>query len=103
LDKEYFYYKIDGKSNQKNIKELIDLKNKINIQPENKQKKNEEIKDLYQKKIDKLIFFKNIVSNFEVIYNKIKILRKKGYNIPIIINILIKYPKITYIFNDEDE
>jgi len=50
-----------------------------------------------------LIFFKNIVSNFEVIYDKIKILRIKGYNIPIIINISIKYPKITYKFKDEDE
>ena len=96
LDNEYFCYKINDKSVQKNMKELINLKNKINIQPENKQikngeKENKEKKDLYQIKCDKLIFFKNIVSNFEVIYDKIKILRIKGYNIPIIINILFIY------------
>jgi len=108
LDNEYFCYNIDGKSIPKNMNELIDLKNKINIQSDNKQikngeKKNEEKEDLYQIKCDKLIFFKNIVSNFEVIYDKIKILRIKGYNIPIIISISIKYPKITYKFKDEDE
>ena len=68
-----------------------------------KKKKDEEKKDLYQIKCDKLIFFKNIVSNLEVLYDKIKILRIKGYNIPIIINISIKYPKITYKFHDEDD
>ena len=67
------------------------------------EKKKEEKKDLYQIKCDKLIFFKNIVTNFEVIYDKIKILRMKEYNIPIIISISIKYPKITYKFKDEDE
>ena len=102
LDNEYFCYKSDGKSIQKNINELINLKNKINIQPENKLKKSEE-KDIFQIKCDKLLFFKNIVSNLEVIYDKIKILRIIGINIPIIINILIKYPKITYKLYDEEK
>ena len=116
LDNEYFCYRIDDKSIQKNINELIDLKNKININNENEQKKtgeekseekdetkNEDKKDLFQTKCDKLIFFKDIVSKLEAIYDKIKILRAKGYNIPIMINIAIKYPKIVYKFQDEEK
>ena len=109
LDNEYFYYNINDQTFQKDINKLIDLKNKINIQHENSKKKkdekNEEGKkcDLYHEKCDKLIFFKEIVSNFEAIYDKIKILRKKGYNIPIKIYISIKYPEISYKFNEEGE
>ena len=113
LDNEYFCYRIDNKPIQKKINELIDLKNKINILNENKQnkvgaKKDEEKdenpkKDLFQTKCDKLIFFKDTVSKLETIYDKIKILRIKGYNIPIMINISIKYPKIVYRFQDEEE
>ena len=115
LDNEYFYYRIDGKQIQKDINELIYLKNKINIKNENKQKKTEEknveekedkknkTKDLFQIKCDKLIFLKKKVSKIETIYDKIKILRIKGYNIPIKIDISIKYPKIVYKFNNEDE
>ena len=43
LDNEDFCYKIDGQNNPINIKELIDLKNKINIQPKNNIK--EDIKE----------------------------------------------------------
>ena len=100
LDNEYFCYNIDGKTFQKDINKLIDLKNKINIQHENSGSKKSEKKqggknkDLYHEKCDKIIFFKEIVSNFEIIYDKIKILRSKGYNIPIKIYISIKYDKI---------
>ena len=103
LDSEYCYNKVKDKIIPKNIKDLIDLKNKINIQPENKEKKSEEKKGLFEIKCDKLIFFKNIVSNLEVIYDEIKILRIKGYNIPIIINISIKYPEIIYKSYEEEK
>ena len=106
MDDEYFYYKIEDKKIQKNIEELIELKNKINIEPENKnegkKEKDEKKKDLYEIKCKKLIFFKNIVSNIEEIYDNIKILRTKGYNIPILIDISIKYPEIVYKFYKED-
>ena len=109
LDNEYFCYNIDGKTFQKDINKLIDLKNKINIQHENSGSKKSEKKeggknkDLYYEKCDKIIFFKEIVSNFEIIYDKIKILRSKGYNIPIKIYISIKYDKISYKFNEDGE
>ena len=64
---------------------------------------NENKKYLFQTKFDKLISFKDIVSKLEVIYDKIIILRIKGYNVPIMINILIKYQKIVYKFQDEEK
>ena len=54
-------------------------------------------------KCNKLKFYKIIISKIEVIYDKIKILRIKGYNIPILINIEIKYPNIMYKFNQEND
>ena len=109
LDNEYFCYNIGDKTFQKDINQLIDLKNKINIQHENSKNKEDEKKeegkkkDLYYEKCDKLLFFKDIVSNFEAIYDKIKILRSKGYNIPIKIFISIKYSKISYKFIEDGE
>ena len=123
LDNEDFGYKNDGKFIKiKNIEELIKLKNKINIQPqkkikENGDKKNEtnqtkEIedekeeqkeKDVFETKCDKLLFFKNIIGNLEIIYDKINILRIKGFNIPIVINISIKYPEIIYKLNGQEK
>ena len=98
LDSEIFRYTNGEEKIEIKIDELINLKNKINIQPDNnkknKEKENEDEKDTYQRKCDKLIFFKKIISNIEIIYDKIKILRVKGYNIPIFINIEIKYPNI---------
>ena len=92
---------------QRNINELIDLKNKINIQSENNNKKretkNKSKEDLYLEKCKKLKFFKDIVTNFESINDKFEILKIKGYNIPIKIIITIKYPKITYKFNENGE
>ena len=104
LDNEDFYYRNDDKPITKNIEELFDLKNKINIQNENKKINKYEDKDLYQIKCDRLIFFKDIISNLEVIYDEIKMLRIKGYNIiPILIEIVIKYPKVTYKINNEEK
>ena len=60
-------------------------------------------KDSFEIKCNKLIFFKDIISNLEIIYDKINILRKKGFNIPIVINISIKYPKVLYKLNDKEK
>ena len=117
LDNEDFGYNIDGKFIRiKNIEELIKLKNKINIQPQKKikeigEKKNEtkqtneinEEKDPFETKCDKLLFFKNIIANLEIIYDKINILRTKGFNLPIVINISIKYPKVSYKLNNKEK
>ena len=103
LDNEDFYYKIDGQNNPVNIKELINLKNKINVQNENKKINEYEEKDIYQIKCDKLMFFKKIISNLEAIYDKMKKLRLKGYNIPILIKIVVKYPEIIYKLNNEEK
>ena len=104
LDSEIFKY-TNNKGDKKKIKieELINLKNKINIQTDNNEVNEVDEKDIYQLKCDKLKFYKNIISKIEIIYDKIKILRIKGYNIPILINIEIKYPNIIYKFNQEND
>ena len=110
LDTEIFRY--GEEKTEIKIEELINLKNKINIQANDNKKEKEDgedkEKDIYQIKCDKLIFFKKIISNIEIIYDKINILRLKKYNIPILINIEIKYknknkPKIIYKFNKNNE
>ena len=50
-----------------------------------------------------MIFFKDIISNLEIIYDKINILRTKGFNIPILINIAIKYPEVSYKLNNKEK
>ena len=122
LDNEDFGYK-DKDGNFipiRDIHELVKIKNKINIQPQKKIKEKvtkndetaqiseindekEEIKDIFQKKCDKLLFFKEIITNLEIIYDKINILRKKGFNIPIVINVSIKYPEIKYKLNGQEK
>ena len=117
LDDEDFCYKYNNKTIKiNNIEELIKLKNKINIQDKNKTKNNgqkndkkDEItkekkkKDIFEEKCHKLIFFKDIISNLEIIYDKLNILRNKGFNIPIVINISIHYPKISYKLNNNEK
>ena len=106
LDNEDFCYKIDDNNFPINIEKLIKLKNKINIQPQEKKDEsnvNENNPDPYEEKCDKLIFYKNIVSNVEIIYDKINILRKKGFNIPIVITISITYPEVIYKLNNEEK
>jgi len=116
LDGEDFCYKIDEELIKiNNIEELINLKNKINIPPKNKVKENgdkkdeknevqeeNKKKDLFETKCDKLIFFKDIISNLEKINDKMITLRQKGFNIPIVINISINYPKVSYKLNNRE-
>ena len=75
------------------------MKNKILIKP---LKEIKEPKDDIQKKCLKLFFFKNLVSDLEIIYDYMKFLRAKGSNLPILINIQIKYPDINYILNKKN-
>ena len=86
-----------GKSGRTNLEELIHLKNKIHIKPP----KDKEIKDKFHEKYLKLVFFKNLVSNLELIYEYMQFLRNKGSSLPIIIAIKIKYPTMEYILNKE--
>ena len=109
LDNENFIYTINGETKIiENIEELIKLKSKINIQPKKNEKDNksqieEKEKDPYEIKCDKLLFFKDIISNLEIIYDKINILRIKGFNIPIVINVKLQYPNVSYILNNKEK
>ena len=78
-DAEDFSY---GESGTTNMEELIHLKNKIHIKPP---KETKEPKDEFQKKCYELIFFKKVISNLEVIYEYMKVLRIKGSSLPILI------------------
>ena len=93
-DDEEFYYG----DNKTNIKELIHLKNNIYIKPIEKMKAQSN-----HKKLDKLLFFKNIISELEVIYDNIKTLRIKGSSLPIEIILEIKYPNQKYSLNNIDK
>ena len=102
------------------MEELIHLKNKINIVPkatkkkkkekdgketpgkeieintkieEEKKVEKEEKNDLLKVKSEKLLSFKNLITNMEIIYENMQILRSKGNNLPIDIKIIIKYDK----------
>ena len=104
LDNEKFSYKINEEIKQiENIEELIKLKNKINIQHKKKEIYEEIEKNPFEIKCDILLLFKEVVSNLEIIYDKMNILRREGFNIPIIINIEIKYPNVKYKLNDQEK
>ena len=97
-DKEKFSYKKNKETIDVDIPELIKLKNQINIKPKitkEKNKSNEEMeeKDPYEDKCKNLIFFKDLISDIEEIYEKIKILRTKGCYIPVDIKIEIEFPE----------
>jgi len=83
---------------------MVTKKNEIDQR--NEAKKENELqkkKDIFETKCDKLLFFKNIITNLKIIYDKINILRIKGFNIPIVINIAIKYPDIIYKLNSQEK
>ena len=84
--------------NKTNIEELIHLKNNIYIKPLEKIKTQN-----IQQKLKKLLFFKNLISDLEVIYDNIKVLRIKGSSLPIEIIIEIKYPNKKYSLNNNEQ
>ena len=53
----------------------------------------------YKKKCFKLVYFKELISDLEVIYEYIKFLRTKGSSLEILITIKTKYPDIEYKLN----
>ena len=111
---EIFSY---GEDNKITMEELIHLKNKINvsandenIKEEDKikddksdkskaeevkkkidEEKNKEKNDILKIKLKKLLFYKNLVTNMEVIYENMQILKTKGNNLPIDIKIIVQY------------
>ena len=92
-DTEDFFYSGREKTT---MEELVHLKNKIHIKPP---KETKDSKDEYQNKCYQIIFFKNIISNLEDIYEYIKVLRTKGSSLPILISLHINYPEIKYFLN----
>ena len=87
--------------------ELINLNKKINIK--NKKAKDEDNtdNDILKIKLRNLIFFKNVISNLEIINEYINDLRNKGSSLPIKINIKIitknNKSTIKYYLNDKEE
>ena len=102
INEEYLYYKESNSDIVINFEYLIKLKNEIKLKLKHKNTTKEEKKDLLEKKIDKLLFFEELVSNLEKIYDKINILRRKGCTLPITIEIKIQYPKIEYYLKKLD-
>ena len=93
-DTEEFLY-LDYDENEKKeiyknitMEELIHLKNKIQLKNENYNNKDNE-EDKLKSKCKILLFFKNIVSNLEIINEYMKVLRTKGSSLPIRITIKI--------------
>ena len=82
-----------------NLEELINLKNKIYIKSQKKEKETDSNKLQFQIKCEKLVFFKENISNLEKIYNYMKDLRIKGCCLPILIIIKMKYPNTKYYLN----
>ena len=92
----------DSKKNEeeKNKSKEIDTKNdkleeigKTICKNEKEEKEKKEKKDLLKIKSEKLLFYKNLITNMEVIYENMQTLRAKGNNLPIDINIILHYDK----------
>ena len=87
------------KEEEKNKSKQTDTKNdklkeiEETIYKNEKEKKEKEKKDLLKIKLEKLIFYKNLITNMEVIYENMQTLRTKGNNLPIDIKIIVQYDK----------
>jgi len=122
-DKEKFLYRDEDKDKETDLENLIHLKNKIHIK--NETKKNDEnklkkgnleskdekeiqIKNSIEDNLDFkrkiLSFYKNIISDLEIIMEYMEVLRNKGSSLPIRINMEIKVekdkPSIIYYLED---
>ena len=87
-DSENIIYYCNNKDKIKNIsmKELINIKNKIDLRNNN----------------DTLLFFRNIIDNLETINEYMNALRIKGNSLPIKINIRVKMYNIKYYLEDKE-
>ena len=98
-NKEFeFFYKENGKFHPTKMEELIHLNNKIFLDNKININNSKESKNI---NIDKLLFFRNIISNIRIIYDNIDSIILKGCYLPILINIEIKYPEANYFLNNE--
>ena len=115
-DSENFIYfsKSKGEYEKITMKELLDLKNKIpnenikntknnkdnkdNKDNNNEEEQNDELKN--KRKI--LYFFKDLVSDLEIINKYMKVLREKGCSLPIKICIKANKNNIKYFLEDKD-
>ena len=91
-----FYNRDKDKFENITKEELIYLKNQIQIKNENQIFENDKINQQYKL----LLFFKNIITNFELINEYMKILLNKGCTLPIKIIFKIHILNIEYYIND---
>ena len=98
---ELTYNKNQTEKTSITIDRLIQLKNKIYIKSKvtKTSSENDNSKQLNHK-YEVLIFFKDLVNNFETIYEYMTILRTKGSSLPILIKISIEFPKVTYFLEN---
>ena len=98
-NKEFeFSYKENDKFYPIKMEELIHLNNEIFLDNKININNSKESKNI---NIDKLLFFRNIISNIRIIYDNIDSIILKGCYLPILINIEIKYPEANYFLNNE--
>ena len=103
-DTENLLYHDGYKNGYKNIKieELISLKNNIQLNCGLKKKDNEEKEEnIINKKIKVLILFKDIITNTEIIWDYMKVLRTKGSSLPITITIKITMKSVEYYLGEK--
>ena len=99
-DSENFLYQSNQKLKNITLEELVHLKNKIHINNLKVNDVNDE-KDIMKSKCKILIFFKEIISNLEIIIGYMKILRTKGSSLPIKIVLICNKESIEYQLGDE--
>ena len=91
-----FKYKKSGKKETISIEKIRELNNKIQIKQERNISPKNENSESFVEKYKKSLFFKNLSTNIEEIYDIMDTLRTKGSTLPILIIVEIEYPKIEY-------
>lgn len=87
--------KKETKYNSKKIEEKGSISNKneklVSLKEGKEKEKKQEKEDLLKVKREKLLYYKKLVSNMEIIYENMEVLRTKGNSLPIDIKIIVKY------------
>jgi len=101
-EEKYTYIDKDGEQSIKldeikSIKHKINIPNEVKLRIEDEKDIHEEQEKISLEKTKLLLKFKEIVSNIELIEQFISVFQTKGCSLPIEIQIIIKYPEITYI------